>query len=203
MTRTQFTFYESFFRSVARIKKAADRAKAYDIICAYALYGEEPNLDSVADSVAVAFEVAKPVLDASRRKAEGGKLGGSAKHREANPKHSEATRKQEKEKEQVKEQVLPPTPLPRFRPPTVDEVRAYCQEKGYPVDPARFVDYYAARGWSYGKGVPMKDWKAAVRTWVKSEPDSPSSPPSPRKYKTVLLDGEWVDVPDEEVEPDA
>lgn len=52
----------------------------------------------------------------------------------------------------------------RFTPPTVEEVRAYCTEKGYTVDPQRFVDYYTAIGWRVGKN-PMKDWKAAVRTW--------------------------------------
>lgn len=57
----------------------------------------------------------------------------------------------------------PPT-RHRFIPPTVDEVRAYCAEKGYPVDPQRFVDYYTSNGWRVGKN-PMKDWKAAVRTW--------------------------------------
>jgi len=52
----------------------------------------------------------------------------------------------------------------RFIPPTVEEVRAYCAEKDYNVDPQRFVDYYTSNGWRVGKN-PMKDWKAAVRTW--------------------------------------
>lgn len=57
----------------------------------------------------------------------------------------------------------PPT-CSRFSPPTIDEVRAYCAEKGYTVDADRFVDYYTSNGWKVGKN-PMKDWKAAVRTW--------------------------------------
>lgn len=57
----------------------------------------------------------------------------------------------------------PPT-RPRFNPPTVKEVKAYCTEKGYGVDPQRFVDYYTSNGWMVGKN-HMKDWKAAVRTW--------------------------------------
>lgn len=57
----------------------------------------------------------------------------------------------------------PPT-RPRFTPPTVEEVKAYCTEKGYGVDPQRFVDYYTSNGWMVGKN-HMKDWKAAVRTW--------------------------------------
>lgn len=54
----------------------------------------------------------------------------------------------------------------RFSPPTVDDVRAYCQEIGYGVDPEKFVDYYTSNGWKVGEN-PMKDWKAAVRTWEK------------------------------------
>lgn len=56
----------------------------------------------------------------------------------------------------------------KFSPPTVDEVKAYCAEKGYTLDADRFVDYYTANGWRIGKN-PMKDWKAAVRTWKGKE----------------------------------
>lgn len=60
----------------------------------------------------------------------------------------------------------------RFRPPTVEEVEAYCFERNNKVDAERFVDYYTANGWKVGKN-PMKDWKAAVRTWEKREDNSP------------------------------
>lgn len=56
----------------------------------------------------------------------------------------------------------------RFQPPTVDDVSTYCNERGNNIDPQHFVDYYAARGWMIGKN-HMKDWKAAVRTWEKSD----------------------------------
>lgn len=61
----------------------------------------------------------------------------------------------------------PPT-RHRFIPPTVDEVMEYCTEKGYHVDPDRFVNFYTSNGWRVGKN-PMKDWKAAVRTWSGKE----------------------------------
>ena len=50
-------------------------------------------------------------------------------------------------------------------PPTVDEVRAYCLERRNGIDPQAFVDFYEARGWKYGPGKPVVDWKACVRTW--------------------------------------
>ena len=55
-----------------------------------------------------------------------------------------------------------------FRPPDVNEVRAYCQERKNNVDPERFVDFYTAKGWFVGKN-KMKDWRAAVRNWEKEE----------------------------------
>lgn len=66
-----------------------------------------------------------------------------------------------------KEEAEPPK-RKRFTPPTVDEVRAYCQDRQNGVDPQRFVDYYSSNGWMVGKN-KMKDWKAAVRTWEQKE----------------------------------
>ena len=60
----------------------------------------------------------------------------------------------------------------RFTPPTVEEVRAYCNEKGYAVDPERFVDFYASKGWMVGKS-KMKDWKASVRNWERQDKKVP------------------------------
>ena len=55
-----------------------------------------------------------------------------------------------------------------FVPPTIEEVGAYCLENGYDVDPEQFVDFYQSKGWKIGKS-PMKDWEAAIRTWVKRD----------------------------------
>lgn len=54
------------------------------------------------------------------------------------------------------------------RKPTLEEIRSYCRERKNNVDPQRFLDYYTANGWRVGKN-PMKDWKAAVRTWERNE----------------------------------
>ena len=60
------------------------------------------------------------------------------------------------------------TKAKRFVPPTVAEVTAYCRERGNSLNPDAFVDFYASKGWMVGKN-PMRDWKAAVRTWERSE----------------------------------
>lgn len=55
----------------------------------------------------------------------------------------------------------------RFVKPTVEEIEAYCKERNNNVDAEHFFDHYEGNGWKVGKN-PMKDWKAAVRTWEKS-----------------------------------
>lgn len=55
----------------------------------------------------------------------------------------------------------------RFIPPALQEVQAYCQERGNKVDPEQFVNFYSAKGWMVGKN-KMKDWKACVRTWERN-----------------------------------
>ena len=107
MSRGQFTFYASFASALSRIKKKADRADAYDAICNYALYGTEPDMDKLPDSAAIAFDLIRPTLDSSRRKAESGKRGGMSKQTgskpEANRKGEEPEREKEKEGENEKE----------------------------------------------------------------------------------------------------
>jgi hypothetical protein len=66
----------------------------------------------------------------------------------------------------------------RFTPPTLEEVKAYCLERNNNVDAEKFVDYYTANGWVQGKGKPVKDWKACIRTWEKN---SFGNNPQPKK----------------------
>lgn len=60
-----------------------------------------------------------------------------------------------------------PKKTARFRPPTVEEVRAYCEERGNGIDPIEFHAHYEAKGWKIGK-TPMKSWQAAVITWERT-----------------------------------
>lgn len=55
-----------------------------------------------------------------------------------------------------------------FRPPSLEDVKAYCRERGNSVDAEKWLDYYTSNGWMVGRN-KMKDWKAAVRTWEKRE----------------------------------
>lgn len=171
--RTQFTFYESFFKSVARIRKAEDRAAAYDTICAYALYGQEPDLDALPDAAAVVFELARPNLDASRRKAKNGKLGGVAKQTEAKPKQVK-DKEQEKDKDKDKEQMLLSP-----KPPSLDR-RRYGEYKNVLLTDgdmeklkAEFQDWEARieRLSSYiaQSGKSYKNHLATIRNWARKD----------------------------------
>ena len=88
-------------------------------------------------------------------------------------------------------EAAPPT-RKRFTPPTVDEVRAYCQDRQNGVDPQRFVDYYSSNGWMVGKN-KMKDWKAAVRTWEQKEKQyaRPAAPKNSNPFLDMLSEGDY------------
>ena len=62
----------------------------------------------------------------------------------------------------------------RFEKPTLSEIEQYCIERNNNVNAEQFFDYYESNGWKVGKN-PMKDWKAAVRTWERSEYRKPNS----------------------------
>ena len=62
----------------------------------------------------------------------------------------------------------------------MEQVQAYCEANGYNVDPLVFVDFYTAKNWMIGKN-KMKDWQAAVRTWVKKREDLSRLNPPRRK----------------------
>ena len=57
---------------------------------------------------------------------------------------------------------------PNFKKPTIEDVKSYCEERRNGIDAQSFIDFYDARGWKLTKGVGMKDWKAAIRTWEKN-----------------------------------
>lgn len=76
----------------------------------------------------------------------------------------------------------------KFTPPTLEDVAAYCRERQNNVDPQRWLDHYTSNGWRVGKN-PMKDWKAAVRTWERSgfndAPKKPAQHPVPAEQSKI------------------
>lgn len=62
----------------------------------------------------------------------------------------------------------------RFEKPSISDIKQYCIERNNNIDASQFYDYYESNGWKVGKN-SMKDWKAAVRTWERSEYRKPNS----------------------------
>lgn len=81
--------------------------------------------------------------------------------------------------------------------PSIEEVKEYCKERKNHIDPEAFIDYYAQQGWKLSNGNPMKDWKAAVRTWERR--NKPKDEIKPKRYKEFKPDKtvDAVEMPEE------
>lgn len=56
----------------------------------------------------------------------------------------------------------------KFVPPSIEEVKNYCNERKNSVDPIKWHNHYTSNGWKVGRN-PMASWKAAVRTWERND----------------------------------
>ena len=81
----------------------------------------------------------------------------------------------------------------QFRPPTLEEVTAYCRERSSPVNPKRFYDYFSTpddqgRTWHDSEGKPVRNWKQRIISWENGE-----STRKRRKAPTAqdMSDGAW------------
>ncbi len=100
-----------------------------------------------------------------------------------------STKQEDKECKKVKKSINR-----TFKKPSLEEVTAYCSERGNSIDPQKFIDYYESNGWMVGKN-HMKDWKATVRNWerrngdgVKQEPQEDSWTRMIREYENQGTD---------------
>ncbi len=55
----------------------------------------------------------------------------------------------------------------KFVKPSVEEIKKYCDDRDNTISPEQFFDYNESKGWVVGRN-PMKDWKAAIRTWERN-----------------------------------
>ena len=94
-------------------------------------------------------------------------------------------------KESIEDEASPDSRSKRFVPPTVDDVRAYCQDRQNGIDPQRFIDHYTRNGWMVGR-TKMNDWQAAVRTWeqrAKTQPQAKGKSSNP--FLDMLEEGDY------------
>ena len=117
-----------------------------------------------------------------------------SRHGRVTVRRDKSVTREEKRREEKKEEKDPPTPQSTavvlvFKPPTIDEVRAYCIERRNRVDPEAWFNHYTSNGWMVGR-TKMKDWRAAVRTWEKNNFSAkPKGPHSSTDYaRDTLID---------------
>ena len=79
---------------------------------------------------------------------------------------------QDKDKAIVKDKVK--AKAKRFVKPSLNDLEHYCIERNNKVDIVKFFNYYESNGWKVGKN-PMKDWRAAIRTWEKNSTEQSKS----------------------------
>ena len=108
----------------------------------------------------------KPIgLESSVTKSNAGVTDDVTNNNESKSKRIEIEKELELDKEKFQKKS-------RFIPPTVEEVRAYCEERGNDVDPEKFVAYYASTNWYRGK-TKISNWKQCVITWEKNTNGKP------------------------------
>ena len=201
---------------------AQEKGRLIDAIVMYAQGGDWQ--EQIKGNERYLFPAFKRQIDRARetsgKRAAAGTVGGKNKQTEANASKrkqteanaSKSAKEKEKEEEydkeynnEVKGDEVPPTPpkaQKRFTAPTVEEVAAYCRERGNRVEAQRFVDFYTSKAWRVGSS-PMKDWRAAVRNWeTRDNAPSPARAPkvvtaqcyTQREYTEDEMSGAAVDI---------
>ena len=188
MERDSGIIYASFYKAVQKLP-AEQQAEAYNAYCEYVLYGIKYEGDNLAISVLLESFSDKIEAANARYQKKVENINRNSRNRrqpadEDMNSHeivNENTKSYEIVNENTNSHEIAPVTVTdtvidinnnskekdkreRFTKPTLDDVTAYCKERGNHVDPAMFMSFYESNGWKVGKN-PMKDWKACVRTW--------------------------------------
>lgn len=167
---TGFVFQDEYLEKLAKLSDQ-EVGRLVRALAVYHAKGEEQEL---AGRESIAYDFIKVEIDRIDQKYEA-KCETNRNNRERSittvNDRERPTTNEDKVKVKVKDKENNNS-IRRFTPPTRDEVAAYIAEKGYLVDADRWLAYYESNGWKVGKN-PMKDWKAAVRTWTTNGYDQP------------------------------
>jgi len=187
-------FYKMWHQLIQLIKSPKDRLAVYEAIFEYAFNGVVPQCFP-KDAMRLAFDTARARIDATMNRSSGHKRDKSIDLPQIISSKSKDNPEIISRKSQDNLKIIPSksqeTPYAcadttiepsnilnpgdnklspplcdkkRFKKPTLEEVREYCLERGNGINPEAFLDFYESKGWMIGKN-PMKDWRAAVRTW--------------------------------------
>ena len=192
MQETKFSWFPKLTATVAKVPEE-QRGAILWALAQYGTNGVEPELEWPLDAI---FESLREDIDNSKRAISSGGTGGRGNKKGASasakpPFENSETSLCETENPSFEDGEtgvsetetgglgdVEPKPYQsnpnhtnqkkRFTPPSVDEVRAYCAERGYTFDPEAFVAFYESKGWKVGRN-PMKSWQAACTTWQKRQ----------------------------------
>lgn len=159
INKSAFPFYVDYWQQYFSRLSGGQCKEVLRIVCQFNLSGEQEKhedfgVDMVANSI-----ITNVIRDAKKREKrilasrENGEKGGRPAKK--NPRKPTGN----------------PDKPTGFIKPTLEEVTLYCQERKNKVDAQSWIDHYTSNGWKVGK-VTMKDWKAAVRKWERSNFDN-------------------------------
>ena len=157
----------------------AERGRLFTAMLQYAETGEDPDLRG---NERFLWKTAKKQIDNQREtyaaRCETNARIATNRYQKAPESTKRHESCQDKDKDKEYKETIPNGSVKKtgeavFFPPSVEDVRAYCQERKNSVDPEAFVDFYTSKGWLIGKN-RMKDWRAAVRTWERERTEGKS-----------------------------
>ena len=179
MALESFNAYHSYLDTMEALNDA-ECGRLFRALLEYSATGAAPELRGNERFVfpgmrsQIDRDIEKYKAKCARNRENGEKGGGqsppNAPERPRTP-PKDKDKEKDKDKDKDKDISFPPNGVKdnaHAHRPTVEEVAAYCRERGNSVDAERFVDFYASKGWKVGNQ-PMKDWKACVRTWERRE----------------------------------
>ena len=81
----------------------------------------------------------------------------------------------------------------KFIPPTLEDVKNYCEEKNFDIDYQAFYDYYNVSNWKDSEGKQVKNWKQKMITWATRRKNTQSKQIIPDWFGKEIKDddGEW------------
>lgn len=177
MALESFNAYHSYLDTMEALNDA-ECGRLFRALLEYSATGAAPELRGNERFVfpgmrsQIDRDIEKYKAKCARNRENGEKGGGqSPPNAPERPRTPPKDKDKDKEKDKDKDISFPPNGVKdnaHAHRPTVEEVAAYCRERGNSVDAERFVDFYASKGWKVGNQ-PMKDWKACVRTWERRE----------------------------------
>lgn len=150
MKKAYFQYYETFENVVQKIKNPTEREAFREKIINYGLYGTAPEISGELEEMA--WEIIKDLIDQQQHRREVNRANRAGKKAEPQPEPKPAEEK--------------PKTAARMEKPTLEEIKAYCKEKGYAINAESFFNYYESNGWKIGGRTAMKNWRAAIQSWA-------------------------------------